>query len=212
MKNKRCVIVGGAAIGNYDALKARLSDDDFVIYCDSGLNHLDGLGRKPDLIVGDFDTHENPHLDAETIVLPVAKDDTDLGYAAKAALERGYRDFLLVGVLGGRTDLTMGTIAVMLMLDSAGAKAVAADDRSDVEVVSGRAEVGGSFEIFSLINIDNAHGITIRNAKFPLESGEIGTEGTLGISNEPLPGQTAEIEAKTGRLLIVKVYSKTQNI
>ena len=67
----RCVVVGGAEISRYDRVRAALRPDDFVIYCDSGLRHLDGLGVQPDLIIGDFDSRENPHASAETIVLPV---------------------------------------------------------------------------------------------------------------------------------------------
>ena len=37
----------------------------------------------PSLIVGDFDSHENPHLAVETIVLPCEKDDTDTVFAVK---------------------------------------------------------------------------------------------------------------------------------
>lgn len=53
---------------------------------------------KPGLIVGDFDSHENPHLDVETIVLPCEKDDTDTVFAVKEAMKRGYTDFLLIDV------------------------------------------------------------------------------------------------------------------
>ena len=77
---KRCVIVGGADIGRYDRIRACLKADDFYICCDSGLKHREGLGIAPDLIVGDFDSYENPHLEAETIVLPCEKNS--LGKAA----------------------------------------------------------------------------------------------------------------------------------
>ncbi len=50
----------------------------------------------------DFDSYENPHLEAETIVLPCEKDDTEAVFAVKAALKRGFQDFLLIGVIGGR--------------------------------------------------------------------------------------------------------------
>ena len=53
---KRCVVVGGAKIENYELIRNALGPDDFVIYCDGGLNHKESLGAKPDLIVGDFDS------------------------------------------------------------------------------------------------------------------------------------------------------------
>ena len=56
--------------------------------------------EKPTLIVGDFDSHCNPHLDVETIVLPCEKDDTDTVFAVKTMVQRGYDDFLLIGVIG----------------------------------------------------------------------------------------------------------------
>ena len=80
---KRCVIVGGAGIERYDLVQEALRADDFFVFCDSGLKHMPWLGVKPDLIVGDFDSWEDPHMDVETIVLPAEKDDTDTFFAAK---------------------------------------------------------------------------------------------------------------------------------
>ena len=82
---KKCVIIGGADINNYERARSFISKDDYVIYCDSGLRHMEGLSIAPSLVIGDFDSHENPHLDVETIVLPVAKDDTDTMLAARRA-------------------------------------------------------------------------------------------------------------------------------
>ena len=58
---ERCVIVGGADISGYEYIKSQIRDDDFFIYCDGGLKHMEKLDRKPGLIVGDFDSHEDPH-------------------------------------------------------------------------------------------------------------------------------------------------------
>lgn len=63
---------------------------------------MEALGAKPDLIVGDFDSHQNPNLDVETIVLPCEKNDTDTVFAVKEAIKRGFVDFLLIGVVGAR--------------------------------------------------------------------------------------------------------------
>lgn len=35
----RCVIVGGADIGNYEYIRKQLRKDDFIIFCDCGLRH-----------------------------------------------------------------------------------------------------------------------------------------------------------------------------
>ena len=206
---RRCVVVGGADIGRYDLARAALKPDDYVIYCDSGLKHRAALDAAPDLIVGDFDSWDDPHLaSVETIVLPCVKDDTDTVYAVKEALNRGFEEFLLLGAAGGRLDHTLGNVSLLLMLDSLGKKAVLLDDYSQMEILSReRTHIGGEYAFFSLLNIAGpARGITIRGAKYPLEDAEITCDYQYGISNEPLPGMTAEVSLREGRLLLVKVF------
>ena len=207
---RRCVIVGGASIGDYGTVSAKLRQDDYMIYCDCGLRHMDGLGAEPDLIVGDFDSYSNPEFDTETIVLPCEKDDTDTVFAVKEALRRGFEDFLLIGVVGERLDHTLGNVSILLMLDSAGKKGIIIDDYSEMEIVSDRCEkpciIDDSYAYFSLLNISGkASGVTIRGAKYPLEDAEITCEYQYGVSNEVLPGCTAEVIVGEGKLLLIKV-------
>lgn len=204
---KRCVIVGGADINNYEYIRSRLREDDYVIFCDSGLKHLEDLQVMPGLIVGDFDSHDNPHLYVETIVLPCEKDDTDTVFAVKEAIKRGYDEFLLVGVVGARLDHTLGNVYILLYLDSLGKKGYILDDYSEMEIVSNEpAYIDDSFAYFSLLNISGmAKGITIENAKYPLVNAEIASEYQYGISNEVLSGKTVKVSVRKGNLLLIKV-------
>lgn len=204
----RCVIIGGAEIADYDRIKSYLNKNDFIICCDSGLKHADRLRIRPSLIVGDFDSHEKPETETETIVLPREKDDTDTVYAVKEALRRGYEDFLLIGVTGGRFDHTFGNVSLLLYLDSAGKTARIIDDYSEMEIVSGEpTEIDDTCAFFSLLNISGtAEDITIRGAKYPLEGAEIRSEYQYGISNEVIPGGRAEVSVGKGRLLLIKVF------
>lgn len=203
---KRCVIVGGADINNYEYIKSCLHNDDFIVLCDSGLKHLESLQVKPGLIVGDFDSHDNPHLGVETIVLPCEKDDTDTVFAVKEAIKRGFDDFLLIGVVGARLDHTLGNVSSLLYLDSLGKKGYIIDDYSEMEIVSNKpAYIENSFSFFSLLNISGtAKRVTIKNAKYPLNDGEISCEYQYGISNEVV-GEIAEISIREGKLLLIKV-------
>lgn len=207
---QRCVIVGGAGIHEYQRIRDSLRRDDWFVYCDGGLKHVQELSRKPDLIVGDFDSHEKPETDTETIVLPCEKDDTDTVYAVKEAVKRGFREFLLIGVVGERFDHTFGNISLLLYLDSLGIPACILDDYSEMRIISREtAEVKGDCSWFSLLNISGtAKGITIRGAKYPLTDGEITSEYQFGISNEVLPGETACISVREGRLLLVKIFGQ----
>ncbi|MBP5606787.1 MAG: thiamine diphosphokinase [Lachnospiraceae bacterium] len=204
---KRCVIAGGADIADHERIRRLLEEDDFMIYCDSGLKHMKGLMRKPGLIVGDFDSAEDPHMDVETITLPCEKDDTDTVFAVKEAVKRGYDDILLIGVCGGRLDHTLGNISILLYLDSLGKKGRILDDYSEMELVSDReVTIDDRYSFFSLINISGcAEGVTIRNAKYPLEDAVITTQYQYGISNEVLKGKKATVSVKKGNLLLIKV-------
>ena len=206
---KRCVIVGGADINNYEYIKTRLRRDDFIVFCDSGLKHLESLQVKPGLIVGDFDSHDNPRLDVETIVLPCEKDDTDTVFAVKEAIKRGFDDFFLIGVAGARLDHTLGNLSILLHLDSLGKKGKIIDDYSEMEIVSKEpAYIDDSYSYFSLLNMSGvARGITVENAKYPLDNAEISCEYQYGISNEVLAGRVATINVNEGRLLLLKVFA-----
>ena len=203
---KRCVIVGGADINNYDYVRSRLCADDYIVFCDSGLKHLDALQVRPGLIVGDFDSHDNPNLDVETIVLPCEKDDTDTAFAVKEAIRRGYEDVLLIGVVGARLDHTLGNVYILEYLDNLDKKGFIIDDYSEMELVSRQtAYIDDSFRFFSLLNITGiANGITVKNAKYPLKDAEITCGYQYGVSNEVLPGMRAEVTVKEGKLLLIK--------
>ncbi len=205
---RRCVIVGNADIKEYECVKDALKADDFFIFCDGGLKHMDALGVKPNLIIGDFDSTSNPHMDVETITLPCEKDDTDTFYAVKEAVKRGFEEFLLAGVVGNRFDHTMGNISILLYLDSLGKKGTIIDDYSMMEIVSDKpVYVDDVYSYLSLLNMTGcAKGIKIEGAKYPLEDGEITCDYQYGISNEVLPGQKACVSVREGRLLLVKVF------
>ena len=202
----RCVIVGGGPIGDYARARAALRPDDYLIYCDSGLRHAAGLGVPPALTVGDFDSHPRPESADRVIVLPREKDDTDTVYAAREGMRRGFGEFLLLGVIGGRLDHTLANVGILLMLDAAGKRALALDDYSEMEIVSRQAEVSDAWPFFSLLAVDGpAEGVAIREAKYPLENARIDAAYPYGVSNEALPGRSARISVEKGRLLLIRV-------
>lgn len=203
----RCVIVGGADIGDYKRIKSYIRPDDFFIFCDSGLKHAEKLNITPSLIVGDFDSHQKPDTDTETIVLPCEKDDTDTVFAVKEAEKRGFDDFLLIGVVGNRLDHTLVNVSILNFLYKKGKKCIIADDYSEMEVVGNKiVYVDDSFSYFSLVNIFGiSEGVTIKNAKYTLDNAVITSEYQYATSNEVLKGKTTEITVNKGKLLLIKV-------
>ncbi len=205
---KRCIIVGGAPIENYELIKKQIQTDDFIIYCDCGLRHEKGLKFPPSLIVGDFDSHKNPLSKTETIILPKEKDDTDTVFAVKEGIKRGFDDFVLIGVAGERLDHTIGNVSILLYLLSQNKKGKIIDNYSEMEIVSkSPVLIENKYSFFSLLNISgNAKGINIKNAKYPLENGEITCEYQYGISNETINDSPASVSVSDGCLLLIKVF------
>ena len=191
----RCVIIGGSEIRNYGLIRSYLKRNDYIIYCDCGLRHADSLKVSPSLIVGDFDSHPKP-------------DDTDTIFAVKESIRRGFPEVLMIGVTGGREDMTLGNIYALLMLAKKGISAMIADDYSEMRIITAgeTVRVADEWRCFSLLNITGvASGITITGAKYPLEDGEITPEYQYGISNETLKGNDALISLREGNLLLVCV-------
>ena len=205
-EKKRCVIVGGADIGDYARVKQYLREDDAVVFCDSGLKHMEALGVKPALIVGDFDSHCNPHLDVETIVLPCEKDDTDTVFAVKTMVQRGYDDFLLIGVIGARLDHTLANLQSLAFLLRHRARGYLYDQNFVYTAIENETLTltrEGEWGIVSLFSMgDRAEHITLEGLQYPLTDGTIDCGFPLGVSNE-ITDDYAEIEVREGRLLVV---------
>jgi thiamine pyrophosphokinase len=208
----RCVIVAAGQILDYERVKSYLQPGDFFIFCDDGLRHAESLGVTPSLIVGDFDSCDSSLLSkwsnlCETVRLPREKDDTDTLFAVKLAIERGYSDFLLLGAMGGRFDHALGNISILLYLDGLGKRAVLVDDYSQMQIVGKEPYfINDDCSYFSVLTVaGNVSGVTIKNAKYPLENASLSADFQLGISNEVLPGKIAEVSVEQGRVLVVVV-------
>ena len=204
---RRFVIIGGAPISDYEKIKKSFKEDDFYVFCDSGLKHIENLSVTPDLIIGDFDSHKKPEINVETVVLPCEKDDTDTFFAAKEGIKRGFDEFLLVGAIGGRLDHSLGNTSILLYLFNQNKKATLVDDYSVMEIV-GKEPVYLSDDVFyfSLLNIDgNASGVNIENAKYPLNDAKVNCEYSYCISNEPIKNKTTKIYINDGKMLLIKI-------
>ena len=202
---KRCFIY---AAGTFYGLRERPRAGELQIAADAGLLLCERLGVKPDLVLGDFDSMDASEAPPDCIRVPVEKDDTDTMLALREGLRRGCNTFYLYGATGGaRLDHTLGNVSILLYLDSLGKKAEIVDDYSEMQIVSkDEVSIEYKYPFFSLLNITGcARGITIRDAKYPLDGAEITCEYQYGVSNEVLPGKTAKISVRDGKLLLIKI-------
>lgn len=203
---KRCVIIAGGEINDYQRLKREISSDDYIICADSGLGHANNMGIKPNLLIGDFDSYNGQIPPIEKIVLPEKKDDTDTHYAAVHALEMGFDNILLCGVWGSRPDHSLAAICTLKFLCDKGISAKILSDRFTMSMVNHSLELkkkNGHYTSILAYGGD-ARGVTLEGFEYPLSDAIITCSYPIGISNR-IVDDVAKVTVKQGSLLVISV-------
>lgn len=198
----RCFIF---AAGSCYGLRERPDRGDYVIAADGGYRSCVAAGIVPDLVLGDFDSMEQPDF-ANCRRVPVEKDDTDSMLAVRAGLDHGCKVFYLYGCTGGsRLDHTVANFQLLAFLCRNGAHGYLYDERFVYTVIENESleifrEVDwGIVSVFSMG--DRASGVTLRGLQYPLERGELSVAFPLGVSNHFVE-EKAGISVEQGMLLI----------
>lgn len=181
---------------------------DYIIAADGGQNRAREFGLQPDCVIGDFDsTTLNEDFDCIYITYPAEKDLTDTEAALTHALEKGCRNVILLGGMGGRLDHTMGNIGLLDKYYSFFDHMEFIDGKNRMELLkdSGRTlKRDVRYKYFGLVSLNaEASGIDIRGAKYELTGASLERASTLGVSNE-FKEDTVEICVQKGTLLIVR--------
>ena len=206
----RCVIVSACPVS--PALAGLLRADDYLIACDAGYHNCEALGRRPDAVVGDFDSAPCPVAapGEDLVVLPHVKDDTDTEYAAKLASREGYTEVLLLGCLGGRRlEHTLANLCTGLGLEQRGVRAVLQNERSRVTyLLPGqiRTYPRGDYFYLSVFPLEGrAEGVQIRGAFYEMTDATLTAGYPLGVSNEYAPGSDAiTLSVREGALAVIE--------
>ncbi|MBQ8527299.1 MAG: thiamine diphosphokinase [Lachnospiraceae bacterium] len=180
---------------------------DFVIAADGGYGQK--LGCDPDVVIGDFDSLGYVPEAENVQVYPKQKDDTDMMLAVKLGLEKGYREFVLLGGIGGRFDHMMANVQTLAYLHAHGAKGVLRSEIRDLYLIGAGAQGGritfspqvkGILSVFSYG--EKAEQVTICGAEYEIENSTLTDTFPLGVSNSFI-GREVTVSVGRGRLLIV---------
>ena len=200
---KRCFIF---AAGTFFGLRERPRTGDFVIAADAGYRVCQRLQIIPDLLLGDFDSMEQPADFANIHRSPVEKDDTDTMLAVKTALEQGCDTIYIYGGTGGkRLDHTLANLQTLLFLRRRGARGYLYDDDFVWTVIENEAFTiektveWGLFSVFCLG--DRAEGIDEIGFQYSLKDAVLTPEFPLGVSNHILE-PTATVTVRRGALAV----------
>lgn len=198
---KRCVIFCAAG---FNGLLEPLTGEELVIAADGGVAHLQKLGIRPDVILGDFDSLG--YVPEDSRVFPVEKDDTDMMLAIRLGLSRGCGEFLLYGGLDGpRLDHTVANFQTLSFLTERGAFGwLIGKDYIVTCVKNGTLRFSEKAE--GIVSVfcqgSEAKGVTLRGLHYPLEKGALSPHFPLGVSNHFVDSE-AEIQVADGTLLVL---------
>lgn len=192
--------------GSFYGLRERPAPGDLVLAADAGYETCRRLGIVPDLLLGDFDSMEQPTDFSHVYRVPVEKDDTDTLLAVKTALENDCQEIFIYGGTGGkRLDHTLANLQTLLYLRRRGARGYLYDDDFlwtvlENERFTFRREVEwGLCSVFCLG--DRAEGITLTGLQYPLENGMLTMDFPLGVSNHVLEPEVT-VSVRSGALAV----------
>lgn len=199
---KRCFIFGALPIEFFPIEPA---EGDLISAADKGYETVRSLGLIPDLVVGDFDSLGQAPEEQNVIVLPVRKDETDVGYAVEQGFERGFTEFVIYGAVGGLLDHTFANVAIAHDIAKRGGRALFFGDDFCLTVLHNasvklEARQSGRISVFALGG--TAKGVTIRGLDYEVKDFTLQCTDHIGVSNAFI-GQPAEISVADGDLLVV---------
>lgn len=203
MKKSVCYIIGAG-----DAYEKEISvnENDCIICADAGLKNANIFSRKPDFVVGDFDSYGSIPANENVVIYPPEKDYSDMLLAIKKGFEEGYDTFVILGALGGdRPEHTIANIQNVSYICNNGGEVYILDNDNVYLGIKNKTVVfdencQGYVSVFSLN--DESRGVTEENLKYTLDDAVMTSSGSIGLSNE-FVGKSAKISVKNGVLLII---------
>lgn len=228
----KCTVIIGGGDQDLDFIASTLEKLDkeslenggelLVIAADRGVEGLKAVGRKPDYLLGDFDSASAETVasfrddnEGHTEVFPPEKDFTDTEAAIYKALDLGADEIWMLGMTGARLDHFLGTLHNLLIPFKAGVSAVIADPLNEIRLIGGeeegpysvelkKAETFGKYVSF-LPLMNKAEGVTLEGFKYSLKEKDVVKGTSLCVSNE-IQDDIARITIRRG--IMIMVHSK----
>lgn len=197
---KTCYIIGG---GSFDGFFDEIGKNDLVLAADRGYQLAKSENIKIDYIIGDFDSSQRPD-DINVIALSPIKDYTDTVAAIEFAKEKGFRDIVIYGGLGGRESHTISNIRTIFYYKKQGINIKLKSKAKEIFVVDDNFSYtydGHDFYV-SIFSLNDKTRLTIKGLYYELENYPMKIDDALGVSNETKK-ENFEIKVKDGAVVVV---------
>ncbi len=200
---KTCALVGSV---DFNAEDFKRRSFDYVIAVDGGFAHLEAIGVKPDVVMGDFDSLGYVPRFPRVSRFPAEKDKSDMELAFERALSRRAEEIYVYGGLSGRLDHTVANLQLFAKFSEKGPYVTGIGDGFAVRVLTGPDVFelpdgldAGTVSVFAAN--DAARGVIETGMKYPLDDVVLTNRTSLGLSNE-LQGDPVHIGVEEGSLYI----------
>lgn len=178
-----------------------------VICADGGYVHAEKLGIVPDVWLGDGDSLIGKQVCAgEKIKFPIKKDNTDTDLAIELAMERGCREIVIIGGLGGRLDHEFSHFCLLKKMLDHGSRGTLINEKNEITMENSSFVIfpndkkhisffpfGGDVENFS-----------VRGLKYEAEGMTLKCGEAQASSNSFCGAEKAEIEFSEGYILVIR--------
>ncbi|MHB8630954.1 MAG: thiamine diphosphokinase [Candidatus Limnocylindria bacterium] len=206
------VVLGGDPLGSEAWLAGLAKRADVVIAADGGAAHLTTARRRPDLVVGDFDSLSpgaRRDLERAGVALEIHPDEkaqTDAELAIAAAVRRGADEIMVVGAFGGpRLDHMVGNVLLLAQEDFAAVDLAILTEDAVFRALLGPGTLeleGAPGDWVSLAPLsETARGVTTDGLRYGLRREDLVRGATRGVSNE-LTERRGSVELADGLLLV----------
>ena len=211
----KAVIVANGVPADPATDRKHIPPDALIIAADGGVNYCRRLNLVPDVIIGDMDSLESDPATAaafkntEIIRHPARKDSTDLELAIRLALERGASSLIILGALGGRWDMSLGSLFLLALPELKKIPVKLIDGQQEIVLLSGKKTAvfqGKPGDTLSLIPAGgNVSGITLEGLEYPLAKATLVYGTSQGISNV-MQNEKASVSLESGILICVLIH------
>lgn len=214
--------IGVMGAGNFEVnsfIEKELSQCDYLIAVDGGLDYVLSLGMIPDEVIGDFDSisskakkrMEKDHI--HHTQYPTEKDKTDSALALIRAVEKGATEVLMLGFIGTRMDHSLSNIFLLDRLEKSGVMGKIVDANNVILLIKDRLEIEREkfldFKYISILPLSTSVTIDMTGFKYEVHNlfMEFGANDGMGISNEIIANR-AEIQLHHSEDCILVIFSK----
>jgi len=210
--SKRTIIFANGLLADPALALAAIGPADQLIAADGGLAHMQALGLRPHVLLGDLDSvgaNQASRVEANGTRIErfsPHKDQTDLELAVRLAVAEGGADILIFGALGARWDHTLANLLLLAHPDFRAVRLRLIDGLQQIYLIQGQTVIEGRpGDTVSLISLQgNARGVTTTGLEYPLQQGQLVFGSTLGVSNVLL-GAEATVRVEEGLVACIVI-------